>query len=74
MGKIVTCFAQVVWSASANDRGFVSAPRAGERKRGVNYLSNIFAADAFISPFNTQTMHIKSFYTQRHCYVPLKTL
>jgi hypothetical protein len=29
-------------------------------------------ANAFISPFNTQTMHIKSFYTHRHCYVSLK--
>jgi hypothetical protein len=25
-------------------------------------------------PFNTQTMHIKSFYTQQHCYESLKTL
>jgi hypothetical protein len=24
--------------------------------------------------FNTQTMHIKLFYTQQHCYVSLKTL
>jgi hypothetical protein len=31
-------------------------------------------ANAFISPFNTQTMHIKSFYTQQHCYVSLKNL
>jgi hypothetical protein len=31
---------------------------------------NTFVADAFISPFNTQAMHIKSFYTQQHCYVP----
>jgi hypothetical protein len=31
-------------------------------------------ANAFISPFNTQTMQIKSFYTQQHCYVSLKTL
>jgi hypothetical protein len=23
--------------------------------------------------FNTQTMHIKSFYTQQYCYVSLKT-
>jgi hypothetical protein len=23
-------------------------------------------ANAFISPFNTPTMHIKSFYTQQH--------
>jgi hypothetical protein len=30
-------------------------------------------ANAFIS-FNTQTIHIKSFYTQQHCYVSLKTL
>jgi hypothetical protein len=29
---------------------------------------------AFISPFNSQTMNIKSFYTQPHCYVSLKTL
>jgi hypothetical protein len=27
-----------------------------------------------ISPFNTQTMHIKSFYKQQYCYVSLKTL
>jgi hypothetical protein len=42
------------------------------------YMSTIFGyfivANAFISPFNTQTMHIKSFYTQQHCYVSLKTL
>jgi hypothetical protein len=24
--------------------------------------------------FDTQTMHIKSFYTQQHCYDSLKTL
>jgi hypothetical protein len=35
---------------------------------------NIFVANAFISHLNTQTMHIKSFYTQQHCYVSLKTL
>jgi hypothetical protein len=35
---------------------------------------NIFVANAFISTFNTQTMHIKSFWTQQHCYVSLKTL
>jgi hypothetical protein len=37
---------------------------------------NIFVAKNFFlnSPFNTQTMHIKSFYTQQHCYVSLKTL
>jgi hypothetical protein len=29
-------------------------------------------ANAFISPFNAQTMHIKSFYTKQHCYVSLK--
>jgi hypothetical protein len=29
-----------------------------------------FVANAFISPFNTQTMHIKSCYTQQHCYGP----
>jgi hypothetical protein len=28
-----------------------------------------FVANAFISPFNTQTTHIKSFYTQQHCCV-----
>jgi hypothetical protein len=37
-------------------------------------LKNIFVANAFISPFNTQTMHIKSFHTQQHRYVSLKTL
>jgi hypothetical protein len=31
-------------------------------------------ANAFISPFNTKTMHIKSFYTLQHCYVSLKNL
>jgi hypothetical protein len=34
----------------------------------------IFVANAFISPFHTQTMHIKSFYTQQHCYVSVKPL
>jgi hypothetical protein len=34
---------------------------------------NIFVANACISPFNTQTTHIKSFCTQQHCYVSLKT-
>jgi hypothetical protein len=37
-------------------------------------LKNIFVANAFISTFNTQTMLIRSFYTQQHCYVSLKTL
>jgi hypothetical protein len=27
----------------------------------------------FSSFFNTQTMHIKSFYSQQHCFVSLKT-
>jgi hypothetical protein len=31
-------------------------------------------ANAFISPLNTQTLLIKSFYTQQHCYVSLNTL
>jgi hypothetical protein len=30
---------------------------------------NIFVANAVTSPFDPQTMHIKSFYTQQHCYV-----
>jgi hypothetical protein len=39
------------------------------------YLKKYFVANAFISPINTQTMHIKSFYTQQHCYVsPQKNL
>jgi hypothetical protein len=33
----------------------------------------IFVPNAVISPFNTQTMHFKSFYTQQHC-VSLKNL
>jgi hypothetical protein len=37
------------------------------------FLKYFFVANAFIS-FNTQTMHIKSFFTQQHCYVSLKTL
>jgi hypothetical protein len=37
-------------------------------------LFYIFVANAFISPFNTQTMQIKSFYTQQHCFFPLITL
>jgi hypothetical protein len=40
----------------------------------VDVFKKIFVANAFISPFNTQTMHNKSFYTQRHCYVFLKNL
>jgi hypothetical protein len=39
-----------------------------------DWLKKNLVANAFISPFNTQTMHIKSFYTQQHCYVSLKTL
>jgi hypothetical protein len=35
---------------------------------------NIFVANAFISPFNTQTMHTKSFCTQQHCNVFPKNL
>jgi hypothetical protein len=31
-------------------------------------------ANVFISSFNTQTMHIKSFYTQKNCYVFPKNL
>jgi hypothetical protein len=31
-------------------------------------------ANAFISPFDIQTMHIKSFYAQQHCYVSPKKL
>jgi hypothetical protein len=31
-----------------------------------------FVANAFISPFNTQTIHVKPVYTQQHCYVFLK--
>jgi hypothetical protein len=38
------------------------------------FKKNIFVADALISPFNTQTTHIKSFYTQQHGYVSLITL
>jgi hypothetical protein len=34
----------------------------------------MFVANAFISPFKTQTMHIKSLYTQQHCYVSQQTL
>jgi hypothetical protein len=34
---------------------------------------NTFVVSAFISPFNTQTMHVNSFYTQQHCYVSLKS-
>jgi hypothetical protein len=32
------------------------------------YFKNIFVADAFISPFSTQTMHIKSSYTALLCF------
>jgi hypothetical protein len=38
------------------------------------FLNIFFVANAFISPFNTQTMHIKPFYTQQPCYVLPKTL
>jgi hypothetical protein len=40
----------------------------------LEFFFYIFVANAFISHFNTQTMHIKSFYTQQHCYISLKTL
>jgi hypothetical protein len=42
----------------------------GHRK----FFLNIFCTICVISPFKTQTMHIKSFYTQQHCYVSLKNL
>jgi hypothetical protein len=32
-------------------------------------FSNSFVVNAFISPFNTQIMRIKTFYTQQYCYV-----
>jgi hypothetical protein len=38
------------------------------------FRKNMFVANAFISPFNTKTMHIKSFYIQQHCYVFPKNL
>jgi hypothetical protein len=42
---------------------------------GIIFNSKAFKKmKAFISPFNTQTIHIKSFYTQQHCYVSLKNL
>jgi hypothetical protein len=45
---------------------------------GLNFLNhlflNVFVANAFISAFKTQTMHIRSFNTQQHCNVSLKTL
>jgi hypothetical protein len=38
-------------------------------------LKKIFCGRClYFSFFNTQTMHIKSFYTQQQCYVSLKTL
>jgi hypothetical protein len=37
-------------------------------------VTMFFVANAFISPFNTQTTHFKSFLTQHHCYVSLNTL
>jgi hypothetical protein len=42
-------------------------------KCSPTHFFHFFVAIAFISPFNTQTMPIKSFYTQQHCYVSLKT-
>jgi hypothetical protein len=33
-------------------------------KQTHNLRLKFFVANAFISPFSTQTMHIKSFYTQ----------
>jgi hypothetical protein len=42
---------------------------------GTNFSENfINFLEIFISPFKTQTMHIKSSYTQQHCYVSLKIL
>jgi hypothetical protein len=38
-------------------------------RRTLNIFLDIFVANAFISSYNTQTMHIKSLYTQQHCYV-----
>jgi hypothetical protein len=43
-------------------------------KKDKKDFKNLFVVNVFISPFNTQTMHIKSFCTQQHCYVSLKAL
>jgi hypothetical protein len=40
----------------------------------IAFLKNIFRPWPSFLLFNTQTMHIKSFYTQQHCRVSLKTL
>jgi hypothetical protein len=51
---------------SRNDKGTVDP---GSNPAMVYGFKNILVANAFISPFNTQTMHVKSFYAQHHCYV-----
>jgi hypothetical protein len=38
------------------------------------FMFIFFLGYVFITPFNTQTKHIKSFYTQKHCYVFPKNL
>jgi hypothetical protein len=73
----------VIASAFRTDgRGFESLPYCKAYKHGTAVLWNLIHMVivglktyfcCFISPFNTQTMHIKLFYTQKHAYVYLKT-
>jgi hypothetical protein len=51
-----------------------SRPSVDEKRRLLKLKKNIFVANALMSPFNTQTSHIKPLFTQHHCYVPQKTL
>jgi hypothetical protein len=57
-------------------RDDTTRPRLRRRARATAALLflNVFVDNAFISPSNTQTMHLKSFYTQQHCCVSLKAL
>jgi hypothetical protein len=57
--------------------GIASASGTGEHqfesRQGVQFLGFLWPIPSFLL-FDTQTTHIKSFYTQRYCYVSLKTL
>jgi hypothetical protein len=47
-------------------------PRPEKEKKIVSFKNKILWPTPLLLLFNTQTMHIKSFYTQQHCYVSLQ--
>jgi hypothetical protein len=45
--------------------------RTRSRRPGTDLKKIYFLANAFISPFNKQTMHVKSLYTKQHVFLKI---